>query len=204
MFYGLPSDLGIGYSYDYDVTYTNSAFEDRFFGDAGATWPSRRRRPVYQQDYNDQDNERPRRRQTTTSSTPRRVEQWLIDNPPSGVDTSAGHRLLHQLVRPRRLQVPRLHQDRRARPRHRLQLRRRRARAARSSPGAARPPTTRRPASGAHAPDLVLRPVRRSRVLDRQLERRRRRPGRRRRRATTACRRSGSTCAGRLPAAGAS
>ena len=31
-FYGLPSGLGIRYSYDYDVTYADAAYEDQLFG----------------------------------------------------------------------------------------------------------------------------------------------------------------------------
>ena len=86
MFYGLPSDLGIGYSYDYDVTYTNSAFEDRFFGTL-STLADPAPRTVYQQDYNAQATNVLNVRQNHFIDAPT-VEQWLIDNAPYGVDTT--------------------------------------------------------------------------------------------------------------------
>ena len=57
------------------------------------------------------------------------------------------HHRLRQLVRARRLQEPRLHEDRRTGPGHRLQLRPASASRARSSPGVAPRPTTPRAAS---------------------------------------------------------
>ena len=86
MFYGLPSDLGIGYTYDFEVTYTDAAFEDRFFGAlSGLADPA----PVtlYQQQYNDQKTNVLDVTENHFIDAPS-VEQWLIDHAPTGVDTT--------------------------------------------------------------------------------------------------------------------
>ena len=105
----------------------------------------------------------------------------LAGRPPAGRRRHPPeHDLLRQLVRAAGLQVPRLHQDRRARPGHRLQLRRP-AREPQADRLGRHHPRRRGERARQAAPGVVLRPVGRARVLDRQLERRRRRPGRRRR-----------------------
>ena len=123
-----------------------------------------------------------------------KVEKRLIDTAPPGVDTRNAHDLLHQLVRAQRLQVPRLLEDRRARPRHRPRLRRAQRRPqdrrlgrhhARRRGDRPRPP--RRP------PRLVLRPLRRSRGVGRQLRHHQRRTSTATASPTTGSRSRGST-----------
>ncbi len=84
-YYGLPSDMGIGYTYDYDVSYTSPAFEDRFFGTLSAL-ADPAPRTVFQQDYNDQRTNVLNVTQNHLIDAPT-VERWLIDHAPSGVDT---------------------------------------------------------------------------------------------------------------------
>ena len=133
----------------------------------------------FQQAYNDQENNVLEVAGNHHIDAPT-VERWLADHPPAGVDTRQQHDLLRQLVRAAGLQVPRLHQDRRARPGHRLQLRRRDRHPQADRLGRHHPRRRGERARQA-APGVVLRPVGRARGLDRQLERRRRRPRRRRR-----------------------
>ncbi|MEX1263397.1 MAG: hypothetical protein WEE66_05590 [Actinomycetota bacterium] len=86
MFYGLPSDLGIGYTYDFEVTYTDAAFEDRFFGALSGladTAPL----TLYQQQYNDQKTNVLDVTENHFIDAPS-VERWLIDHAPNGVDTT--------------------------------------------------------------------------------------------------------------------
>jgi hypothetical protein len=86
MFYGLPSDLGIRYTYDFDVTYTDGAFEDAFFGAlAGLSRPA----PLtdFQQAYNDQASNVLDVTDNHFIDGPS-VERWLIDHAPAGVDTT--------------------------------------------------------------------------------------------------------------------
>src|SRR5512134_131477 len=86
MFYGLPSDLGIGYAYDYDVTYTDAAFEDRFFGAlSGLADPAPL--TLYQRQYNDQKTNVLDVSKNHFIDAPS-VERWLIDHAPAGVDTT--------------------------------------------------------------------------------------------------------------------
>lgn len=157
---GVTERLGIGFSYDYDVTYASSAYERRFFSTL-----SRLARPApltaLQQQYNDQQHNVLEVTDNHHIDAPT-VERWLADHPPAG------------------LQVPRLHQDQRARPRHRLQLRRR-GREPQADRLGRHHPRRRGERARQAAPGVVLRPVGRAGVLDRQLERRRRRRGRRRR-----------------------
>jgi hypothetical protein len=85
-FYGLPSDMGIRYTYDYDVTFTDTAFEDRFFGAlAGLSKPA----PLtdFQQMYNDEDSNVLEVSDNHFINGPS-VERWLIDHAPAGVDTT--------------------------------------------------------------------------------------------------------------------
>ena len=119
--YGEVEKLGIKYRYDYDLTFASRRYENRLFrylssiaADAPIT--------AFQDTYNDQagtldvtDND--------CIDAPS-VERWLAYHAPRGRQHPREHRLPDQLVRPARLRVPRLHQDRRARPGHRLRLRR--------------------------------------------------------------------------------
>ena len=179
MFYGLPSDLGIGYSYDYDVTYTNSAFEDRFFGtlsDLADPAP----RTLYQQDYNAQNTNVLNVRQNHFIDAPT-VEQWLIDNAPYGVDTTQDTLFFINWWGRDDFKFHLYTEDRRARSGHRLQLRHRAREPQGDRLGRHDRRRRRERLVARHPSRLVLRPVRRSRIVDRQLERGRRRPGRQRR-----------------------
>ncbi len=85
-FYGLPADMGIRYTYDYDVTFADTAFENRFFGAlAGLAKPA----PLtdFQQMYNDEDSNVLEVSDNHFINGPS-VEKWLIDNAPAGVDTT--------------------------------------------------------------------------------------------------------------------
>lgn len=86
MFYGLPSDLGIRYGYDVDVTFTDTDFEDRFFGEL-----RRLSKPApltaYQQAYNDERRNVLEVEDNNFIDAPS-VEGWLADHAPAGVDTS--------------------------------------------------------------------------------------------------------------------
>ena len=86
IFYGLPSDMGIGYRYDYDVTYTDAAFEDQFFGALDGLAHAA---PLtsFQQDYNDQKTNVLDVTDNSFIDGPS-VERWLIDHAPAGVDTT--------------------------------------------------------------------------------------------------------------------
>jgi hypothetical protein len=86
MFYGLPSGMGIGYTYDYDVTYTDAVFEDQFFGAlSGLADPAAL--TLYQQQYNDQNTNVLDVNNNNFIDAPS-VERWLIDHAPYGVDTT--------------------------------------------------------------------------------------------------------------------
>ena len=114
--------LGITYTYDYGVTYAgeptrrSSSAAGRLAKPAPLTASRRSTTPGEQ---------RPGRHEQPLH---RRAHGRAVAGlpPARGVDTRRNTIFFDQLVRPRRLQVPRLHQDRRARPRHRLQLRRQR------------------------------------------------------------------------------
>ena len=190
LWHGIDEPIGIDYSYDYRVRFADSRYEDRFFGQlAKLAKPA----PVtaFQTDYNAQQANAARRHEQPSH---RRAERREVagEEPARRGGHPPEHGLPDQLVRPRRLQVPRLHQDRRAGPGHRLQLRHR-----------AGEPQDRRVGwhdcqrrgerSRQHPPDLVPRPVRRTGGVDRQLERRRCGPRRRWRSRTTAFRPPGST-----------
>ena len=42
LLYGVTERLGIGYTYDYDVTYASSGYERTFFSTLSRRWPGRR------------------------------------------------------------------------------------------------------------------------------------------------------------------
>ncbi|HEX8344929.1 MAG TPA: hypothetical protein VF657_09320 [Actinoplanes sp.] len=83
--YGVTEKLGITYTYDYRLTYTDRAYENRFFGELG-----RLAKPApltqYQTAYNAQQSNVLDVRDNHTIDAPS-VEKWLAFHPPSGVDT---------------------------------------------------------------------------------------------------------------------
>ena len=86
MFYGLPSDMGIGYTYDFQVTFADAAFEDQFFGAlSGLADPAPL--TLFQQAYNDQKSNVLDVSENHFIDGPS-VERWLIDHAPAGVDTT--------------------------------------------------------------------------------------------------------------------
>ena len=85
-FYGLPAGMGINYTYNYDVRYTGPVFEDTFFG-ALADLADPQSLTLYQEQYNDQNTNVLDVTDNAWIDAPS-VEQWLIANAPSGLDTS--------------------------------------------------------------------------------------------------------------------
>ena len=84
LFYGNVEELGIDYTYDYDVTYTSDAWENSFFNALeGFATPSPR--TLFQDLYNDQAGTRDVGQNHFIDAPT--VEKWLIDNAPSGVNT---------------------------------------------------------------------------------------------------------------------
>jgi hypothetical protein len=85
LFYDVTDELGITYTYDYDVTYASRAYERRFFSTL-----SRLAEPAplteYQQRYNDQQNNVLEVTGNHQIDAPT-VERWLASHPPAGVDT---------------------------------------------------------------------------------------------------------------------
>jgi hypothetical protein len=85
LLYGVTERLGIRYTYDYDVTYASSGYEDRFFSTL-----SRLARPAplteLQQQYNDQQHNVLDVTDNHYLDAPT-VERWLALHPPAGVDT---------------------------------------------------------------------------------------------------------------------
>jgi hypothetical protein len=85
LLYGVSERLGISYTYDYDVTYASSGYEDRFFSAL-----SRLARPAplteLQQAYNDQEQNVLEVTDNHHIDAPT-VERWLANHPPTGVDT---------------------------------------------------------------------------------------------------------------------
>jgi hypothetical protein len=86
MFYGLPSDLGIGYTYDFNVTYTDTSFENRFFG-ALSSLAVPAPKTDFQRAYNQQQTNVLNVSDNSFIDAPA-VEKWLIDHAPAGVDTT--------------------------------------------------------------------------------------------------------------------
>jgi len=91
LWYGIVELLGIHYTFNYQVTYTTAAYENALFAALGAmavpeSVVDGRTRTVFQDLYNTQAG---RRRDVGVNyfiDAPT-VEKWLIDHPPSGVDT---------------------------------------------------------------------------------------------------------------------
>jgi len=85
LWYGVVEKLGLTYTYDYQITYADRRYEDRFFAEL-----KRLARPapltLYQEAYNDQQNNRLTITQNHHIDAPS-VERWLAANPPAGVDT---------------------------------------------------------------------------------------------------------------------
>jgi hypothetical protein len=85
LLYGVTERLGIGFTYDYDVTYASSAYERRFFSTlSGLAEPA----PLtaLQQQYNDQQHNVLEVTDNHHIDAPT-VERWLADHPPAGIDT---------------------------------------------------------------------------------------------------------------------
>ena len=120
LFYGLDdeAELGITYNYTYTPLYTNTAWEDQFFGYLTSIAQAKPR-TLFQEQYNTQ-NGKADVGQNHWIDAPT-VEKWIIEHPP--VDLDQADDPVRQLEGPAGLQVPRLHEDERAGPRHGLQLR---------------------------------------------------------------------------------
>ncbi len=84
LFYGTVEELGINYTYDYDVTYTSAAWENGFFSALkGLATPAPR--TLFQDLYNEQNGTRDVGSNNFIDAPT--VEKWLIDHAPSGVNT---------------------------------------------------------------------------------------------------------------------
>ena len=82
--YGVTDLLGIDYTYDYDVTYTSTAWENSFFAAlSGLATPAPR--TVFQELYNIQAGTRDVGQNHFIDAPS--VEKWLIQNAPAGVNT---------------------------------------------------------------------------------------------------------------------
>lgn len=84
LFYGVLEELGIDYTYDYEVSYTDETWENTFFT-ALEGFASPADRTLFQDIYNDQDGTRDVGQNHFIDAPT--VEKWLIDHAPSGVDT---------------------------------------------------------------------------------------------------------------------
>ena len=86
LFYGIREPLGLRYTYEHRVTFTSPGFDDAFFEELAAlSQPADRTQ--FQRQYNQQEgNVRTVRRNHFIDAAS--VEQWLIEHPPSGVDTT--------------------------------------------------------------------------------------------------------------------
>jgi hypothetical protein len=88
--FGIHEEVGVHYTYDFELTYTDAAFEDAFFGKLGElavpqTGP--RPRSLYQEVYNQQALSTVEVTVNHLIDAPS-VEKWLAANPPPGVDTT--------------------------------------------------------------------------------------------------------------------
>jgi hypothetical protein len=83
--YGVTEKLGIKYTYDYNVKYSDAKYEDRFFGQL-----TKLAKPApltqFQTDYNAQTKNVLDVKDNHYIDAPS-VEKWLAKNPPAGVDT---------------------------------------------------------------------------------------------------------------------
>src|SRR3990172_2727124 len=85
LFYGIDDPLGIDYTYDYEVTFTDSNYEDAFFG-ALTELAEEMPLTLFQSLYNAQENNVLDVSGNHWIDAPS-VEEWLVEHPPSGVDT---------------------------------------------------------------------------------------------------------------------
>jgi hypothetical protein len=85
LWYGNVEKTGIRYTYDYDVTFADRAYENRFFSRLKRL---AKKAPVtdFQQLYNDQENNAVEVTGNYEISAPA-VERWLAENAPEGVNT---------------------------------------------------------------------------------------------------------------------
>jgi hypothetical protein len=84
LWYGVVEELGIDYTYDYEVTYATAAWENSFFTALrGLATPAPR--TLFQDDYNAQAGTRDVGQNHFIDAPS--VEKWLIANAPAGVDT---------------------------------------------------------------------------------------------------------------------
>jgi hypothetical protein len=91
LWYGVTEFLGLNYTYDFDVTYTDAAFENSLFAAlTGLAKPQSTvdglPRTLYQEEYNNQQNNILDVGTNYFIDAPT-VEKWLIDHAPAGVDT---------------------------------------------------------------------------------------------------------------------
>ena len=83
--YGVTEELGLRYTFSYQVTFTTAAWENGFFSAlAGLATPAAR--TLFQDQYNEQIHNVLDVGQNHFIDAPS-VEKWLIDNAPAGVDT---------------------------------------------------------------------------------------------------------------------
>jgi hypothetical protein len=85
-FYGLRQYLGLTYNYQYNVVFTDGAYENDFFGYLSSIAVPQPR-TIYQDAYNAQTGRAVAVGANHWIDAPS-VEQWLADNPPTGVDTT--------------------------------------------------------------------------------------------------------------------
>lgn len=87
-FYGLPADAHIGFTYDYNVVWADTTFEDSFFGYLDSIATDAPLTP-FQEDYNDQAAATGDVTDNSYIDAPS-VEQWLADNADAalGIDTT--------------------------------------------------------------------------------------------------------------------
>ena len=85
LWYDQVEKLGISYRYDYRISYTNAAYENRFFQQLGRL-ATPAPRTVFQDEYNAQENNVLDVGQNHYIDGPS-VEKWLAFHPPAGVDT---------------------------------------------------------------------------------------------------------------------
>lgn len=94
-FYGVPADLGINFTYDYNLVFADAAYEDRFFSFLGAQ-ATPAPLTLFQQAYNTQTYPpagpaAANVARTITSSVQidaPTTEKWLANNAPAGVNTA--------------------------------------------------------------------------------------------------------------------
>ena len=83
--YGIKEELGLSYTFQYQVTFTNAAWENSFFA-ALSSLATPQPRTLFQDQYNEQIHNVLDVGANHFIDAPS-VEKWLIDNAPAGVDT---------------------------------------------------------------------------------------------------------------------